>query len=109
MHNWDARLRLFAVLAATRAMIARSTEEGWGLEKPEQAGADLDQIIDAIFCHDSKGLPKHWTLLYAPTGPLQEIAMANGWSDAYMKLAAEYDDLQFIMSEYEASPNQRPQ
>lgn len=90
-------------------MVARSTEEGWGLEMPEEAGADLDQIIDAIFYNDPKGLPKYWALLYAPTGPLQEISMANGWSAAYMKLAEEFDTLQSILKEYEASASQAAQ
>lgn len=29
--------------------------------------------------------------LFLPTAPLQEISMANGWVDEYMKLAEEFD------------------
>ena len=29
---------------------------------------------------------------FAPTGPLQEMAMSNGWSDEYMKLASRFDE-----------------
>jgi hypothetical protein len=32
-------------------------------------------------------------LLFAPTGSIQEIAMANGWSDAYLKLSSVVDTL----------------
>ena len=31
--------------------------------------------------------------LFLPTGPLQEISMANGWSDEYLVLAERFDDV----------------
>ena len=33
------------------------------------------------------------TLLFAPTGALQETSMANGWADEYLLLSAEFDGL----------------
>ena len=33
------------------------------------------------------------TLLFAPTGDLQETAIANGWGDEYCRLAAKFDVL----------------
>ncbi len=101
MNCWNQKLRLLAVLSTTRTMSSRSTEDGWGFESPQEATDQLDQIIDAVFYEDPKGLPKYWQLLYAPTGPLQEIAMANGWSDEYLKLAEEFDSLQSQIKEYE--------
>ena len=31
--------------------------------------------------------------LFAPTGALQETSMSNGWSNEYITLAAEFDEL----------------
>jgi hypothetical protein len=36
---------------------------------------------------------KELTILFAPTGDLQETAMANGWAEEYLKLSAKFDDL----------------
>jgi hypothetical protein len=32
-------------------------------------------------------------LMFAPTGDLQETAMANGWSIEYLLLSAQFDSL----------------
>ena len=31
--------------------------------------------------------------LFLPTGPLQEISMANGWSGEYLVIAEKFDDV----------------
>lgn len=31
------------------------------------------------------------SLLFAPTGPLQEVSMSSGWADAFLKVAERYD------------------
>jgi len=33
------------------------------------------------------------TLLFAPTGDLQETSMANGWAEEYLSLSARFDGL----------------
>lgn len=94
-------MRLFAVLSTTRALLDRSKEEGWGLEEPREVMQQMDEMIDAIFFEDRRPLPKYWSILFAPTGPLQEISMANGWHDAYLKLSKEYDKLKPILKAHE--------
>ena len=42
-------------------------------------------------------LPEYWSILFAPTGPIQEIAISNGWHDPYMKLAEEFDKLAHLL------------
>ncbi len=31
-------------------------------------------------------------VLFAPTGPLQELSMSSGWGDVYLRLAGLYDE-----------------
>jgi hypothetical protein len=38
MRLWPDDLKLLAILAATEELVGRSTEEGWGDERPEQIG-----------------------------------------------------------------------
>ena len=102
MKTWPDKLRLLAVLATARVLVARSKNEGWPDEKPEEAGRDLDRILDVIYYEAGGPLPEYWTLLFAPTGPLQEISLSNGWAETFLKLAEEYDSCEHLIKEYEA-------
>ncbi|MCQ4330979.1 hypothetical protein [Stutzerimonas stutzeri] len=37
------------------------------------------------------------SVLFAPTGPLQEVSMSSGWADAYLKVADKYDEIESIL------------
>jgi hypothetical protein len=54
--------------------------------------ADLDRGILALES-DSKPDCRKLTLLFAPTGNLQEMSMANEWAQEYLALSARFDDL----------------
>lgn len=92
--HWSRRLRLLAVLGATRVLVARSEHEGWSGDELPDVIAELDQLIDAVLLPDEHALPELWSILYAPAGPLQDISIANGWSNAYLQLASEFDQLE---------------
>jgi hypothetical protein len=85
---------MLAVLGATRALVAQSLRAGWPDEQPVECAAVLDQMIAHIVNPDGCDVPKYATTQFAPTGPIQEIAISNGWHDVYMKLAAAYDALE---------------
>jgi hypothetical protein len=108
MKNWPDKLRLLTILATTKVLLSRSGSEGWGLEYPKEAEQQIDQILDCLFFGSEKPLPHHWQVLYAPTGPLQEISMSNGWSDAYLKLSKEFDSLAHIVKKHESQAEQAP-
>jgi len=101
MKEYPDRMRLMMNLATVKVLLAHSPKEGWGLEYPKDAETQIDQIIDCLFFGEAKPLPKYWQVLYAPTGPLQEISMANGWSDVYMRLSEEFDSLAYILKEHQ--------
>lgn len=102
MKSWPDKLRLLVILAATRTLVAKSKHEGWPDEKPEEVRKDLDQIIDAVFYKHGGPLPKYWNILFAPTGPVQEISLSNGWAETFLKLAEEFDSCEHILKAYEA-------
>lgn len=101
MKKWSDQLKLLTVLSTTCILLDRSENEGWGLEEPAKYRETINQIIDTLFFNGKKGLPSHWDLLYAPTGALQEISIANGWSEIFLKLAKEFDSLQHLLRKYE--------
>jgi hypothetical protein len=108
MNNWNEMMRLLAILATTKILLSHSTQDGFGLEYPTDAAQQIDQIIDSIFFKSGKTLPKYWSILFAPTGPLQEIAIANGWSDIYLKLSEEFDGLEYILKQHELQAEPSP-
>jgi len=96
MDEWSPRLKLTSVLATTYVLLLNSAKEGWPDEKPQEAAYTAEQMIGHVF-DPERELPKNWQILFAPTGPAQEIAMSNGWHDAYLKLAAQFDDLAYLL------------
>jgi hypothetical protein len=38
---------------------------------------------------------KELKILFAPTGPLQEIALSSGWGDQFLSIAERFDQLEF--------------
>jgi hypothetical protein len=61
----------------------------WKGEK--EALEEVDGIINRLH---QELLSDKLTLkvLFAPTGPIQEVSMSNGWSETYLKLAENFDN-----------------
>ncbi|WP_346866651.1 MULTISPECIES: hypothetical protein [unclassified Clostridium] len=59
-------------------------------ESEKQLISDLDVYIAKLKSNDLS-CKKEISLLFAPTGDLQEIAIDSGWSDEYIKLAQIID------------------
>ncbi len=94
MKSLSPKLQMLAVLGATRALAAQSPHEGWPDELPTDCVAILDQMMAHIINPSQNNPPEYAGIQFAPTGPIQEIAISNGWHDAYMNLSTEYDRLE---------------
>jgi hypothetical protein len=57
---------------------------------PQEAIQDLTSHLRRLKCGDLAGLPD-LKLLFAPTGPLQEISISSGWGDRFIDIAARLD------------------
>ncbi|HEX6873729.1 MAG TPA: hypothetical protein VF163_21730 [Micromonosporaceae bacterium] len=82
---------LLAVLAQVRALLARPDNDfTWSsFAGTDAALAELDAIADRI----RAGAPPPSTLnvLFAPTGPIQEVSLSSGWGDEFIVLADRLD------------------
>jgi hypothetical protein len=105
MKNWPDKLKLFSVLSTASMLAHRSDREGWDLGEPADTKKRIDELIDALYSELPKPLPEHWELLFGPTGPIQELSMANGWDLVFLKLADEFDSLTYLIREHEAEQN----
>ena len=82
---------LLALLHEARLLVLRPGNDfiwsGW--EDADDAVREIDGLIAAITAGsiDEHGI----SVIFAPTGAMQELSMSSGWSDEYLALAARVD------------------
>ena len=80
------------VLTRAKALVERSTESAWTPCSPAKIAGELEVAI-AKLDDDERFDAHHLSMLFAPTGPIQEIAIASGWTEEYLALSREFDTL----------------
>jgi hypothetical protein len=88
----EAHAKLVEVLREARSLLAiPGNDFAWSSWADAAAAlTELDQHIATI----EKGeLPPELdlTVLFAPTGPIQEVSLSSGWADEFLALAARFD------------------
>jgi hypothetical protein len=89
----NRKLEMLAVLGAARALVVQSKSDGWPDETPSECATVLDQMMAHAIDPEGNPCPPYAGIQFAPTGPIQEIAISNGWHDSYMELSEAYDGL----------------
>jgi hypothetical protein len=83
---------LLKVLGETRALLARPENNfdrsSW--RDGEAALREIDTLIAAV-ASGAMPEPTHVELLFAPTGPIQEVSLSSGWGQAFLELAERVD------------------
>ncbi|WP_238013109.1 hypothetical protein KZZ52_38975 [Dactylosporangium sp. AC04546] len=82
---------LLTVLADTRALLARPGNDfTWSsFGDTASALAELDAFTAAV--RAGAPAPTGLRVLYAPTGPIQEVSLSSGWGDEFLDLATRFD------------------
>ncbi len=80
------------VLREARDLLSRPDNEflwsSW--ENAQQATRKIDQLIVEV---RSGGPPSDaLQIVFAPTGPMQEVSLDSGWAEEFLNLAARFDD-----------------
>lgn len=84
---------LLEILREARALVAQPgndfTTSGW----PDAAAAlkELDGLLEDTAAR-KHGTRSAVSLLFAPTGGLQELSAASGWANAFLALAERCDE-----------------
>jgi hypothetical protein len=89
---------LITVLKQARALLAlESNDFSWSSWKDQNhAISEIDSIIAAL----KNGSIPEIGVLFAPTGPIQEVSLSSGWGNEFLELAERFD------KEYEIVKNQ---
>ncbi|MBO4205877.1 hypothetical protein [Micromonospora echinofusca] len=82
---------LLAVLAETRTHLARPDNDFSWSSFQDTAGAleELDELTTIV--RAGGPVPFGLTILFAPTGPIQEVSLSSGWGDEFVALADRFD------------------
>jgi len=91
----SAREDLVSVLEEAKQLIAiPGNDFAWSTwDDCDEALAELDSHIAMVRAGDrSKRLDLR--VLFAPTGPLQELSLSSGWAQSFLNLAARFDHVQ---------------
>ena len=51
---------------------------------------EIDTLISRLQNGESPHLPA-MSIIFAPTGPMQELALSSGWGNRFLGLASEFD------------------
>jgi hypothetical protein len=105
MNTLTPKMQMLAVLGATRALVAQSPRLGWEDVAPAECVAILDQMMAHLSKPAENAVPKYASILFAPTGPIQDIAISDGWHEAYMSLSEEYDRLDRELNLFSTPPS----
>jgi len=90
--------KLIIVLREAKAFLAlEGNDFSWSSWRDQnQAISEIDSIIREL----ENGSVPDIRLLFAPTGPIQEVSLSSGWGHEFIELAERFD------KEYEIVKNQ---
>ena len=65
-------------------------------EDEAQAKRELLGLVSTL---KSGVLPERlkFAVLFAPTGPLQEVSLSSGWAEPFLKVAEKYDEVEALL------------
>jgi hypothetical protein len=81
--------KLIAILKETRALIGRAGNDfSWSSwTDQDQALSEINSIITEL---ENGSIPEIG-VLFAPTGPIQEVSISSGWGTEFLELADRFD------------------
>ncbi|WP_444905615.1 hypothetical protein ACJJIR_12630 [Microbulbifer sp. SSSA008] len=79
------------VLKETLRLAKISEDSIWSDMDVEEISGMLSKAVEKIEAGKSPSMFK-LKYLFAPTGPIQETSMENGWSDLYLELSERFDE-----------------
>ena len=88
----DARVLLAEVLRSTLELLSLPNNDfAWSSWVDRAAAVGEVEALLAVV--EAGGLPDRTSIsvLFAPTGPIQEVSLSNGWADTFLKVAECYD------------------
>ena len=88
----EPRAALIAVFEEARDLLALADNDfswsSWGDFKT--AALEIDGILGQLRRAEAPDILA-MEVIFAPTGPMQEVSLSSGWADAFLDLASRFD------------------
>lgn len=98
INNFENFIKISNILKIIKEQINPKTETIWsGFDNPEILKEEINYDIEKIEYCDYGTLEKVNTD-FAPTSIYQELAMSNGWTQDYLSIASEFDNLYSLIT-----------
>jgi hypothetical protein len=83
------RDRLIAILVETRELLASPRNDfAWSSWRDQDAAlAEIDALLSQL----RSGSMPELSILFAPTGPIQEVSVSSGWGGRFLELSSRLD------------------
>jgi len=81
--------KLIGILEEARALIAQDGNDFLWSSWIDQGHAIAE--IDSIIAELNGGSVPEIGVLFAPTGPIQEVSLSSGWGNEFLELAERFD------------------
>lgn len=83
---------LIEVLLDARELVARPGNDfSWSSwEDADSALKEIDGMVAKLRQTQPPPLPQ-MQVIFAPTGPMQEVSLSSGWGDEFLHLASRFD------------------
>lgn len=83
-------MKILATLKRALELVNASRNSAWAGGRVQQFAAELEAVIAAL--ESQRAFDRdELRVLFAPTGPLQELSLDNGWGDEFLSLAERVD------------------
>ena len=88
----DAKMKLADVLREASTWLSRPGND-FAWSSWENADKALAEVSALVAVREPGKLPPRGDLsvLFAPTGPIQEVSVSSGWGEAFLELAERFD------------------
>ena len=88
----EVRQELLIVLREARGLLALPNND-FAWSSWANAGSALAEMDGLIATVETGRLPSRLAIsvLFAPTGPIQEVSLSSGWADQFLAVAARCD------------------
>lgn len=90
--DFDARELLLEVLHSSIELLSLEDNDFTWSRWKDQAEA-VNEMRSVLSVVEAGDLPDRLkvTVLFAPTGPIQEVSLSSGWGETFLKVAEKFD------------------
>jgi len=85
--------KLLDVLSLVKRRLESSQQSDWTPFTPTEIVVTIDRELESLRSTGHLANPSELVFLFSPTAPIQEISMANNWSEEFLELSEQFDGL----------------